>query len=165
MMSYHDFLLTLAQISGVIIGFANLGTTFGRSTGQEVDIGQNKLRILVITEGGLFLISMCFCPFLVFFFTSDEFIAFKGASFYALAEAVGSLAFNIARHAYFVKIFSGVSTGLFSFAGVAVCLPLSFCAFFGLSLQKLIAVYCLSVFCLFALFGVVFVRLFRAMVR
>jgi len=73
-MHYQDFLLSLAQIAGIIVGFANLATGFDRSKINEVDWGENKVRILVITEGGLLLIAFCFIPFLILFFTSDEYL-------------------------------------------------------------------------------------------
>ena len=163
-MNYQDFLMTFAQIIGVIVGFANLASVFDRSKINEVHWAQNKVRILVITEGGILLIACCFIPYLMFFFTEDEYKAFKISTVVALILFLSTSFFSAYRykgltghHGIAQKVILGASLLL-------NCTPLLIAAFVTLPLRQMIAFYCFSVFSVFFILSIIFIRLFRAIV-
>jgi hypothetical protein len=59
-----SYFSVMAQLSGVILGFANLANAIYKPNIKSKDINLNKIRILVSTEVGLFVIIVCIIPIL-----------------------------------------------------------------------------------------------------
>jgi hypothetical protein len=96
-MHYTNILLTIAEISGVLVGFANLASVFEKPNEDVVLRQQNKLRLLVITEGGIFGIFACLLPFLVMTFDYNEIIAFRVTAIILTPVTLISYVFNLKR--------------------------------------------------------------------
>lgn len=164
-MNYQDFLITFAQIIGVIVGFANLATVLDRSKISESDWGLTKLRILLITEGGLFTIGACFTPYLVFFFVGDENLSFKISSLILVFLFASNAVFSAFRFKNLVGKLGWFQKGLLYFCGTFGCIPLVIGLLAPLSPRHVIALYCFSISSVSILLAVVFVRLFRSIVK
>lgn len=54
-----NYLTTLAQIAGVLVGFANLSNAISRDDLTFHDFQLNKLRLVITTEVGLIVIALC----------------------------------------------------------------------------------------------------------
>jgi len=96
-MHYSNILLPIAEISGVLIGFANLASVFEKSNEDEVLRQTNKIRLLMITEGGIIGIFACLLPFLLLTFNYNEIITFRIASLILLPAIILNIVFNFKR--------------------------------------------------------------------
>ena len=96
-MHYSNILLTIAEICGVLVGFANLASVFEKPS-ENIALRQvNKLRLLVVTEGGILGIFSCLLPFLIVSFNYSEITAFRTAAIIiALVSAINHF-FNLKR--------------------------------------------------------------------
>jgi hypothetical protein len=162
---YSDLLLTIAELSGVLIGFANLASALEKS--QDVVVHQfNKLRLIMITESGIATIFGCLLPFLVATFSNDELIILKMSSIFFSPVIVLIILFFLLR----IKKMMGTMTPtritpiLFAMAILFVLTP-SILIITNLVRNNLMAgVYCLGIVTLFMILCIVLVRLLRSII-
>lgn len=64
-MKYSEYLSTMAQVVGVLVGFANLANAINRPGMTTDELKLNKLRIILTTEMGIVLICICILPLLL----------------------------------------------------------------------------------------------------
>jgi hypothetical protein len=64
-MEYASYLTTMAQVAGVMVGFANLANAISRPGMPNSELGINKIRIIVTTELGIVLICLCLLPLML----------------------------------------------------------------------------------------------------
>ena len=91
-MEYSGYLATMAQVAGVLVGFANLANAINRPGISAPDMKLNKLRIVLTTEMGLLLICSCVIPLLMTTSNFSEENIFKGSS---LFMSVVGLLYNL----------------------------------------------------------------------
>jgi len=87
-MEHSTYLVTMAQIAGVLVGFANLANAISRPDISVIHLQLNKLRIIITTESGLILISACLLPLLFSTSTGLSISSLKGLSFSCFLIAV-----------------------------------------------------------------------------
>ena len=95
-MHYSNLLLTIAEISGVLVGFANLASVFEKSNEDEAR-QINKIRLLIITEGGIVAIFASLLPFLLSAFSDSEIFVFRIAALTIIPLATLNIIFNFRR--------------------------------------------------------------------
>lgn len=78
----------MAQIAGVLVGFANLANAISRPDISAKALQLNKLRIIITTESGLILIGACLLPLLFSTRSLSNASLFKGLSFSCFLIAV-----------------------------------------------------------------------------
>ena len=164
-MNQQDYLMTFAQIAGVLVGFANLATVLDSSKIDEAQWSKSKERILIITEGGLTMIGACFLPSLIYFFVQNDGQSFRIASSIELLVYIISSLFIAYRYEKRAGKYDLIQKMIASFCVVFGWTPLAIAAFASLTSNQVIAVYSLAIFQMFIVISIVFVMLFRSIVK
>jgi hypothetical protein len=165
-MDYSTYLTTMAQIAGVLVGFANLANAISRPGISAGDLKLNKLRIIITTESGLILMGLCVLPLL---FSTSQFLTsdiFRGLSLLGafIAALYHSLLFVR------VKVWTGKTFPLsiskyFHFANVLLLFgPYLLNAFGVFGIENSVFVYCSVTFGLFIILCVFFCRLLYSVI-
>jgi len=147
----------MAQIAGVLVGFANLANAISRPGISTSDSKLNKLRIIVTTESGLILMALCVLP-LLYSPTSD---VFRGLSFFGAFVGWAYHVLMFARvKALTGKTFPLVVSKYFHFAQVIfIFSPFLLNGFGAFGIENVVFVYCLIIFALFLFLCTFFCRL------
>ena len=160
-MDYSTYLTTMAQIAGVLVGFANLANAISRPGISVGDLRLNKLRIIITTESGLILMGLCVLPLL---FSTSHFpniIVFRGLSF--LGALIAGLYHLLILPR--VKVWTGKTFPLrvskyFHVANLLFLLtPFLLNAFGVFGIENVVFIYCSITFGLFIILCVFFCRL------
>lgn len=160
-MKYSEYLSTMAQVAGVLVGFANLANAISRP-GMTVDeLKLNKLRIILTTEMGIVLICICILPLLLTAADFAEATIFRTLS---VAVAIFAVPYSIYMPIR-VKKWSGkmFPTGLAKYYHTTNILlmtgPLVLNAFGVFGNNQAVLVYCMVTFILFTLVCTLLCRL------
>ncbi len=160
-MEYPTYLTTMAQIAGVLVGFANLVNAISRPDLPEIELEINKVRIIITTEVGLVLIGLCILPLLMSASKYSDVEIFQGLSFITFWVGVIYYIANLIR----VKRTTGkyFPTKLAPFMQIGILIfvltPLLLNSFKLFGIDNIVFVYCLPTFYLFILVCVLFCRL------
>ncbi len=164
-MHYSDILLTIAQISGVLVGFANLAGVFEKPN-ENIDLRQvSKLRLLIVTEGGIVGIFGCLLPFLIVSFNNNEIIALRISSIILALSVIVIHSFNIIRVRRFTSNSFFRKSQKFNILQISINLPilvtllLSGIGWFDNNL--IVGIYCLAVLTEFLLICMLLIRFLR----
>jgi hypothetical protein len=160
-MEYASYLTTMAQVAGVMVGFANLANAISRPDMSNSELRLNKLRIIVTTELGIIVICLSLLPLLlegsklstpeVFWITS--LIALLVDVSYTLVTPVRAkrwtgkrLPTALSKYYYFVIIF-------------LMTLPLTLSLFGVFGDDNIALIYCGVIFLVFIFLSTLFCRL------
>lgn len=159
-MEYESYLLTMAQIAGVLVGFATIANAISRPGMSPSELQLNKLRIIVTTENGILIIVWCMLPALLSKRMGDNDL-FQLMSIIGFLCSVSYMIFVSVR----IRKFTGVYYPKLATKVIQVVSVLFITIPFGLNALGVFGigntgfVFCLVIFYLFCMVCILFVRL------
>ena len=116
------YLSTMAQIAGVMVGFANLANAIHRPNIHAKEFQLNKIRMILFTELGLITIAVCVLPILFQASTIPEITVIRIIS---AALFVASTTYAIANTRRVRKMIGSAfplpaASGVFAFSGLVI---------------------------------------------
>ena len=159
-MQYESYLLTMAQIAGVLVGFASLANAISRPGMAARELQLNKLRILVTTENGIFIIIFCMLPVLLAR-RMDENELFRWLSLLAFAANGTNLFYIMHRNRRFTGAYFPVTATRVIFINTVLftTIPFGLNAVGAFGVENSAFAYCGVIFYLFCMVCILFVRL------
>jgi hypothetical protein len=160
-MEYSTYLTTMAQIAGVLVGFANLANAISRPGIPQADLQLNKIRIMLVTELGLILIGFCVLPLL---FSASRITAStvtRALSFIIFLSAIFAVLYNFIRGKRLTgKYFPAKASRLINLSILLVIIIPSLLNATGLfGIENIIFVFCCLIFLTFVFLCILFCRL------
>jgi hypothetical protein len=160
-MEYASYLTTMAQVAGVMVGFANLANAISRPGMSNSELGVNKIRIIVTTELGIVLICLCLFPLMLGGGKLSQTQVFWISSLLALIFNIGYGLYQPLR----AKRLSGklLPTALSKFYHLGniflITIPLALSLFGRFGDDNVPLIYCTTTFVLFIFLSTLFCRL------
>jgi hypothetical protein len=160
-MEYASYLTTMAQVAGVMVGFANLANAISRPDMSNSELKVNKLRIIITTELGIVLICLCVLPLML---AGSE---LSNPEIFRITSLVGLIA-NLV-YAFYTPIRAKRWTGkslptslskIYHLGNILlITIPITLSLFGVFGDDKIGLIYCYVTFCLFVFLATLFCRL------